>query len=70
MRRHHQPSGLRHGLDLLVDPGWSPEQALAVVELLDDLRDRIWSHYEPVLLERLRDDRLTPRHVEITDPPF
>jgi hypothetical protein len=24
---------------------WTPEQALAVVELLEDLRDLIWSHY-------------------------
>jgi len=24
---------------------WTPEQAFAVVELLDDLRDRIWAHY-------------------------
>jgi hypothetical protein len=23
---------------------WTPEQAFAVVELLDDLRDRIWAH--------------------------
>jgi hypothetical protein len=24
---------------------WTPEQALAVIELLEDLRDLIWSHY-------------------------
>ena len=49
--RHHQPSGLRHGLPLLIDPDWSPEQVMAVIELLDDLRERIWSHYETVLLD-------------------
>ena len=41
MKRHHQPSGLQRGLELLIDPHWSPEQAMAVIELLDDLRDRI-----------------------------
>lgn len=70
MRRHHQPSGLRDGLDLLIDPHWSPEQALAVIELLDDLRDRIWSHYELALLDKLRDDRVTLHPVRTTDPPF
>jgi hypothetical protein len=24
---------------------WTPDQALAVVELLDDLRELIWAHY-------------------------
>ena len=56
MRERLQPSGLRNGLDLLVDPHWSPEQAWAVIELLDDLRDRIWSHYELTLLDKLRSD--------------
>lgn len=70
MKRYHQPSGLRDGLDLLIDPHWSPEQALAVMELLDDLRDRIWAHYELTLHDQLRNDRVTLHHVEITDPPF
>lgn len=70
MRRHPQPSGLHDGLELLIDRHWSPEQALAVIELLDDLRERIWSHYELTLLDQLRHDRVTVHHVEITDPPF
>jgi len=41
MSHSHQPSGLRGGIEFLIDPGWSPEQAFAVVELLDDLRNRI-----------------------------
>lgn len=68
--RHHQPSGLRHGLTLMIDPNWSPEQVMAVIELLDDLRERIWAHYECVLIERLRNDRVTQHEVEIFDPPF
>lgn len=70
MRRHHQPSGLCRGLELLIDPDWSPEQALAVIELLDDLRDRIWAHYELALATRFRDQRPTHRKAEIDDPPF
>ena len=46
MKHDPQPSGLRDGLELRIDANWSPEQAMAVIELLDDLRDRIWSHYE------------------------
>ena len=70
MKRHHPPSGLQRGLDLLIDPDWSPEQALAVIELLDDLRDRIWSHYEFALLQHFHEDRVTHHHVVIDDPPF
>ena len=70
MKRHHQPSGLLRGLELLIDSDWSPDQAMAVVELLDDLRDRIWAHYELVLLERFREDRVTHHNVVIDDPPF
>lgn len=70
MKRYHQPSGLQRGLDLLIDSNWSPDQALAVIELLDDLRDRIWSHYEIALLHKLREERITHHEVEITDPPF
>ena len=70
MKCYHPPSGLRHGLDLLIDPHWSPQQAMAVVELLDDLRDRIWAHYESVLIEKYRDERVTQHDVKITDPPF
>jgi hypothetical protein len=70
MKGYRLPSGLHHGLEFLIDPNWSPDQALAIVELLDDLRDRIWSHYEPVLQQRLRDDRVTKLHVNITHPPF
>ena len=68
--KHHQPSGLHRGLDLLIDPNWSPDQVTAVIELLDDLRDRIWAHYEFALMTRFHEDRVTEFDVEITDPPF
>ena len=66
----HQLSGLRHGLQLFIDPHWSPEQAMAVIELLDDLRDRIWTHYESTLLNTYRDERITRHDRPVTDPPF
>jgi hypothetical protein len=71
MRRFHPPSGLRHGLDVLIQADWTPEQALAVFELLDDLRERIWAHYELVIVAQLREERQTNESVpEVSDPPF
>lgn len=70
MTRSHQPSGLHRGLKLLIDPDWSPDQALAVIELLDDLRERIWAHYELALLTQFREERVTRNDVPLTDPPF
>ncbi len=32
---------------------WTPEQALAVFELLKDLMDSIWNRYELTLIEML-----------------
>ncbi len=45
MRTWNQPSGLSAGLAFTVDAHWTPEQALVVWDLLDDLRERVWSHY-------------------------
>ena len=68
--KHHQSSGLNDGLNLLIDPHWSPDQAMAVIELLEDLRDRIWAHYEVALLTTLREERVTHHDVQTADPPF
>ena len=35
---------------------WSPEQALAVYELLDALRERVWDRYQLQLIELLAPD--------------
>ncbi len=70
MKRCHPPSGIKQGLALLIDSSWSPDQALAVIELLDDLRHRIWTHYEITLQKKLRDERVTRHNVVISDPPF
>ncbi len=40
----------------LAIPGyWTPEQAQAVIELLDDLRERIAEHYQLQLIELYRE---------------
>lgn len=35
---------------------WTPEQALAVFELLKDVTDAIWNRYELTLIETLADE--------------
>ena len=48
---------------------WTPEQALAVVELLDDRRERITAHYAFPLNVALRvsQDRDAPDDDEVND---
>lgn len=36
---------------------WTPEQALAVFELLDELRDKVWSLYGCQIQALLRDEQ-------------
>lgn len=68
-----QPSGITRGLDFLIPDNWSPEQALAVIELIDDLRERIVTHYQIPLHELLRQQRLPPGNAHprnIESDPF
>jgi hypothetical protein len=55
-------SDTRHGLPLTINfeiPAyWTPEQALAVFELLDDLREKIGAHYSEQLFEISREQNL------------
>jgi hypothetical protein len=65
------PSGRRCGLPFVVPDDWTPEQALAVFELLDDLLATITDFYGVQLYEQLRKlrasrDVCTRKH----DPPF
>ena len=39
---------------------WTPEQALAVYELLDELRERILSRYEAQITDALRENCAPP----------
>jgi hypothetical protein len=53
MKSFFQTSGLTKGLEVLIDVEWTPDQASAVIELLDDIRDRIWEHYQlPIIALR------------------
>ena len=38
---------------------WSPEQAVAVFEILDELREHIWAHYGLQIQQVLREQRST-----------
>jgi hypothetical protein len=51
------PSGLRHGVPFVFNPGWTTEEAVAVVELLDDLSHAIWGHYQIQLYDYMREHR-------------
>ncbi|AMR77267.1 MULTISPECIES: hypothetical protein [Cupriavidus] len=68
MTHLHLPSGITNGLDFLIPDNWSPEQALAVVELIDDLRERICAHYQLALHDLLREQRSPPE--KSLDDPF
>ena len=50
-------SGPQRGLPFIVQANWSAEQALAAFELLTDLRDTIWLHYQIPIQELLREQR-------------
>lgn len=69
------PSGLQRGIPFIIPNDWSPEQALAVVELLDDLREVIWGRYQLQLYELLRQQHRThiasdSDSIKESDPPF
>ncbi|WP_328807177.1 hypothetical protein [Paraburkholderia elongata] len=56
----------------LIPDNWSADQALTVVELLDDLRERICTHYQLALHELQREQRVPPvnAHLNDIDDPF
>jgi hypothetical protein len=54
---------------------WSPEQAVAVFERLDELREHVWARYGLQIQQVLRDERSTAvpaAHIDIDegDVPF
>lgn len=56
-RKPELPSGRQRGLPLVVPDDWTPEQALAVFELLEDLQAVITGHYGVELHDLLRAQR-------------
>ncbi|CAB3775051.1 hypothetical protein LMG29542_08433 [Paraburkholderia humisilvae] len=66
------PSGRRRGLPFIVPDDWTPDQAFAVFELLDDLVTVITDFYGDRLHELLRERRRPAVATRATDcgPPF
>jgi hypothetical protein len=68
------PPGLPLTIPLPIPAYWTPEQAMAVVELLDDLRERIWEHYQLQLIDLYREQygsaRADPSDIADGDLPF
>ena len=61
-------------IELEVPAYWSPEEALAVFELIDDLRDKIWAHYGLQLQDLIKQQQ-QPHQTDQPDliqpePPF
>ena len=50
-------AGLPHAIPLPIPTYWTPEQAIAVFELVDDLRETIWSIYQIRLQDLTRQQR-------------
>lgn len=67
MKTVYQPSGLHNGLAFLINSHWTAEQAMAIVELLDDLRDRIMAHYQLPIMELMWERYGTPEDKDVDD---
>jgi hypothetical protein len=50
-------AGLQYAVPLAIPTYWTPEQAIAVFELVDDLREQIWSIYQTDLQQMTRQQR-------------
>jgi hypothetical protein len=73
IRHLELPSGITDGIPLLIASNLSTEQAVAVFELIDDLREQIVRHYAPQIQAYYRRNRVTNRHstdAEQDDEPF
>jgi hypothetical protein len=62
----------RRPLTVEISRFWSPEEALAVFELIDDIRDKILAIHGDQLREALKDQRRCgdPGDVTDEDQPF
>ena len=54
---------------------WSPEQAVAAFEILDELRERVWARYGLQIQQVLRGQQCTVAHgaadgIDEADVPF
>lgn len=64
----------RTTIPLHIPTYWTPEQAFAVFELIDDLRDAVWRSYALQLQEEYRDQvqqgPVEQHPIDLDDPPF
>jgi hypothetical protein len=60
-------SGLPLTIALQIPTYWTPEQAFAVFELVNDLRDALWHRYSMQLQDQYR-DQLNPHAPDLPDP--
>ena len=60
-------TGLPFTIPVAIPAYWTPEQALAVIELIDDLRDRIWDHYHLQLHELITEEMCLPTRADDPD---
>ena len=70
MSRHLGPSDRERTLPFGIAADWTPEQAFAVVELLDQLRELIYAHYLQQIQDQMRADRQSVTRMCNDDPPF
>lgn len=71
MSRPHGPSERERTLPFGIAANWTPEQAFAVVELLDELRELIYAHYLHQIQDQMRTDRQSVNLSPCSDdPPF
>jgi len=54
---------------------WSPDQALAVFEIVDLLREHLWAHYgrqiqHAMRLQQAAPEPYTPSNIDDADVPF
>jgi hypothetical protein len=72
--RASRAAGLPLAIPLPIPTYWTPEQAIAVFELIDDLRERIWSFYQADLQElscqQRQPEPVDPVEIDEDDPPF
>jgi hypothetical protein len=56
-------------ISLQIPTYWTPEQAFAVFDLVNDLRDAIWQCYGPQLLDEYRDQLQPAPHQSARQGP-
>lgn len=59
MKHWQLPSGIQEGLPFVIPKDWTTKQAVAVIDLLDDVREVIYQHYGYKIMKYRRKERRT-----------